>query len=159
MARPSEFNEEIAAEICERIATKPRGLNYICDNDPDLPCARTVQKWLSQQPAFVQNYLRARERQADLLFDQSIEIADDGTGDTKTVGAPGFERDVMDTEWVARSKLRVDTRLRMAGKLAPKKYGDKIAHVGGNPDTDQPIQLGVVIEPGEAYRRLIKGEG
>ncbi|MGH7745688.1 MAG: hypothetical protein ACREQ5_13000, partial [Candidatus Dormibacteria bacterium] len=30
------------------------------------------------------------------------------------------------TEQVARSKLRVDTRMRMAGKLAPKKYGDEL---------------------------------
>jgi hypothetical protein len=32
----------------------------------------------------------------------------------------------MDFEWVARSKLRVETRLKMAGKLAPKKYGEKL---------------------------------
>jgi hypothetical protein len=27
---------------------------------------------------------------------------------------------------VARSKLRIETRLKMASKLAPKKYGDKL---------------------------------
>lgn len=126
MARPTTFNEAIAEEICERVATTSRGLDFICEADDDLPCARTVHRWLAANETFCQSYLRARERQADRLFDECLEISDDGTNDTKVVGADGNEREVQNSEWISRSKLRVDTRLRMAGKLAPKKYGDKL---------------------------------
>jgi hypothetical protein len=39
---------------------------------------------------------------------------------------------VLFAEQVARNRLRVDARKWMAGKLRPKRYGDKIEHeVGG----------------------------
>lgn len=126
MGRPSDFTQEIADAICERIATTPRGLDWICAQDDELPSARTVHRWLDQHDAFRQSYVRARERQADLLFDECLEIADDVSHDTKLVGREGEEREVADTEWISRSKLRVETRMRMAGKLAPKKYGDRL---------------------------------
>ena len=127
MARPSKFTQAVADEICERIATTPRGIDFICESDDALPSARTVHHWLNAHETFLQSYLRARERQADLIFDECLEIADDVSRDSKVVreGEDG-ERLVADSEWISRSKLRVDTRLRMAGKLAPKKYGDKL---------------------------------
>lgn len=133
MGRPSDYTTELGEAICEAIATTPRGLDFICEQRADFPSAATVMRWLSQHEAFCESYLRARERQADLIFDECLEIADDSSGDTKLVGRDGEEREVLDSEWVARSKLRIDTRLRMAGKLAPKKYGERITqeHEGG----------------------------
>lgn len=138
MGRPSDFTAAMGEEICERIATTPRGLDFICQSDEALPSPRTVHRWLAASEEFRQSYLRARERQADLIFDECLEIADDGTNDTKLVGAEGEEREVCDSEWISRSKLRVETRMRMAGKLLPKKYGDRqtVEHTdptGGNP--------------------------
>lgn len=127
MPRPSDFSQKIAEIICERIATTPRGLDFICNADDALPSARTVHRWLAADDAFRQSYLHARERQADLIFDECLEISDDDSKDVKVVGEGDQEREVCNTEFVARSKLRIDTRLRMAGKLAPKKYGDKLA--------------------------------
>lgn len=124
--RPSSYTPEIADEICERLATTPRGLDFICESDEALPSARQVHRWLNEHEDFRQSYVRARERQADLLFDECLEIADDGSNDTKLVGREGEEREVTDSDVIQRSKLRVETRLRMAGKLAPKKYGDRI---------------------------------
>lgn len=147
--RPSGYTAEIADEICQRIATTPRGLDFICESDEKLPSARTVHRWLSEHEDFRQTYLRARESQADLLFDECLEIADDCSKDTKTFGPEGEEREACNSEWISRSKLRVDTRMRMAGKLAPKKYGDKVEleHTGKvkvttiqlvGPDDDSP---------------------
>lgn len=130
-AHALEFTDEIAAEICERIATTPRGLDFICANDEALPSPRTVHRWLNDHETFRQSYLRARERQADLIFDECLEIADDCSNDTKIVGGDDYEREVANTEWISRSKLRVDTRMRMAGKLAPKKYGEKLDITSG----------------------------
>jgi hypothetical protein len=38
------------------------------------------------------------------------------------------------------ARLVMDARKWMASKLFPKQWGDKIAHVGGDPATDSPIQ-------------------
>lgn len=128
--RPSDFTQDIADELCERIATTPRGLDFICQADDAFPSARTVHRWLAANETFRQSYLRARERQADTIFDECLEIADDKSQDLKVVGRDDDEREVCNTEFVQRAKLRIDTRLRMAGKLAPKKYGDRL-ELGG----------------------------
>lgn len=126
MGRPSDFSQEIADTICERIATTPRGLDFICQTDAALPSASTVHRWLNQHAEFRESYLRARERQADTIFDECLEIADDSSRDTKLVGREDNETEVCNTEFVQRAKLRIDTRMRMAGKLSPKKYGDAV---------------------------------
>ena len=63
------------------------------------------------------------------------EIADDVSGDwfTDKDGKKG-----LDHEHVQRSRLRVDTRKWAAGKMAPKRYGDKIQHTG---DGGGPIRV------------------
>ncbi len=155
MPRPSAYTEEIAATICERISTTPRGLDFICDQDEELPGASTVHRWLNERPAFLESYLRARERQADLIFDECLEIADDVSHDTKTLKrADGTEYEQCDSEWISRSKLRVDTRLRMAGKLAPKKYGDRQIIAG---DKDAPLEVNTTsdLERAKAVAALV----
>ena len=72
---------------------------------------------------------RARERQADFMASQTVDIADDTTKDS------GFAGSVA----VARSRLRIDARKWLASKLAPKKYGDKIDATLSGPDGG-PIQ-------------------
>lgn len=100
-----------------------------------MPAQSTVFKWLSEQSAFSEQYVRAREAQADKLADEILSIADDGTNDTyKTDDGEGVNHDV-----IARSRLRVDARKWLASKMAPKKYGDKMA-IGGADDLP-PVQF------------------
>jgi hypothetical protein len=54
------------------------------------------------------------------MLDEILEIADDTSQDT-TITDFGPKPD---TEWISRSKLRVDARKWAMSKLAPKKYGD-----------------------------------
>lgn len=151
MGRPSSFTQKIADEICERIATQPRGIDRICDEDDDMPTARTVHRWLNEHDDFCQSYLRAKERQADLLFDQALQIADTPqlgrivkrkpvkVGETEIMlgGEAVTSEEITEEDMLGHRKLQVDTRLRMAGKLAPKKYGDKTL-VGSDPDNPLP---------------------
>ena len=122
--RPSKLTPAVCEEICARLADG-ESLRSICLSD-HLPEARTVHRWLVTDDAFRQQYARAREIQADTLFDECLDIADDSTGDRKVVGRDGEEREVMDSEFAQRSRIRIDTRKWMAGKLRPKVYGDKI---------------------------------
>ncbi|WP_292213135.1 terminase small subunit protein [Mesorhizobium sp.] len=135
MPRSSEYSDEIAARICEELI-EGKSLRKICEAE-DMPAASTVFLWLSRFPTFSEQYTRAREAQMEAMADDIVDIADDGTNDyvTKTNG-DGSTYEAFDSEHVQRSKLRVDTRKWLMGKLAPKKYGDKLdLNVGGSLQT------------------------
>ncbi len=133
--RPSSFTPEVAEAICERLAAG-ESLRKIC-NDDDMPDTATVFRWLHRDPIFREQYARAREAQQEFMAEQILEISDDGANDTY-VDEEGKPR----TDWdvIARSKLRVDTRKWLMSKLAPKKYGDRIAQEISGPD-GAPIQI------------------
>ena len=136
MARPSLFSQEIADKICEGIADG-KSLRSICQAE-EMPAKSSVFKWLSQHKEFADQYARAREAQADALFDEILEIADDGRNDSYT-DEDGNERTNQDV--IARSRLRVDARKWMAGKLRPKKYGEKLELAG---DPQNPLGIAVI---------------
>lgn len=121
MGRPSDYSQEIADLICEALA-EGWSLRSICKGD-DFPNKGTVFRWLATNKAFSDQYARAREAQADCLFDDILAIADDGANDSYT---DDEGRTRTDYDVIARSKLRVDARKWMAGKLRPKVYGDKV---------------------------------
>lgn len=143
--RPSEFSPEIANEICERIA-KGESLRRILSSERDdwMPGQTTVFRWLAENEEFRKQYAHAREIQAETLADEILEIAD---APNVTTNPETGEAEVRDAQ---RDRLRVDARKWLAGKLAPKKYGDKVAHVGGGPD-DEPIAVTtirrVIVDP------------
>lgn len=124
--RPSEFSQDIADAICGRLA-EGESLRAICD-DEAMPDKSTVFRWLGRDAEFRDQYARAREAQADALFDDILSIADDGRNDWME----RKNKDDQNLGWVEngealrRSALRVDARKWMAGKLKPKKYGDKL---------------------------------
>lgn len=129
--RPSMFSDELAATICERLACG-KSLRKICLSD-DMPSQTTVYKWLldPERTDFLEQYTRARELQADTLFDECQDIADDGSNDYMG------DDEKYNGDAVQRSRLRIDTRKWMAGKLRPKKYGDKTL-IGSDPDNPLP---------------------
>ena len=121
-----EEADRIKATVCERIANG-ESLRAICD-DADMPDKSTIFAWLTQDAAFSDQYARARESQADAIFDDILSIADDGRNDwmekrNADGEAIGWQEN---GEAIRRSQLRIDARKWMAGKLRPKKYGDKL---------------------------------
>lgn len=133
MGRPTIRTDELEDEILSRLACG-ESLKDICSED-DKPNIGTVIRWLSKDETFAQRYARAREMQAEVLADQMLEIADDGTNDwmakrDREGNLVGWQ---LNGEAVARSKLRLEQRRWYAEKLRPKVYGAKVA-VGGDPD-------------------------
>ncbi|WP_192878862.1 terminase small subunit protein [Sphingopyxis lindanitolerans] len=130
MARPKTLNRaKIMGAICERMI-EGDSLRAICAA-VDMPSVSTVFRWLSedtvQAAELREQYARAREGQADAIFDEILQIADDGRNDyVERLRSDGEKDTVFDAEHVQRSKLRVDARKWVASKLAPKKYGDDI---------------------------------
>lgn len=128
MARPSEFTQEIADTICQRLA-EGNSLRTIC-LDEDMPAKSTVLNWLlkSEHAAFMDQYTRARELQADVHVDEMPDIADDGSNDyTTKTNADGSTYEQVNSEHIQRSRLRIDTRKWIAERMRPKKYGAKVA--------------------------------
>lgn len=123
--RPSDYTPEAADEICQRLADG-ESLRSICLGD-GMPRQSTVFRWLAAREEFREQYVRAREAQAEYLADQIIEIADDSANDYEmTEDGPRVNHEI-----VARSRLRVDARKWVASKLKPKVYGDKVEHEHG----------------------------
>ena len=133
--RPSRYTEAIAVKICRRLA-EGESLRKI-SKDTSMPDKTTVLRWLAakENAEFRTQYAHAREMQADALFDEALEIADEASEDW-TTGKDGAR--ILDHEHVQRSRLRVDTRKWAASKLAPKRYGEKLQHTG---DGGGPIQV------------------
>lgn len=124
------FSNEIFDRICERIANG-ESLRSICEDD-DMPTRSSFLRWLADEKNadLRDRYARAREAQADRIFDEILEIADDARNDwMETENGP-----VLNQEHVQRSRLRIDARKWMAGKLRPKVYGDKVDLTHANPD-------------------------
>jgi hypothetical protein len=118
--RPTKYSNELADKICYRISTSKDGIHKISEEfnlDP-----WTVFNWKHEHEYFSHNYARAKELQAEFLKQQIIDIADNASDDLE-FDKLGNEK--MNREFVERSKLRVQTRQWLMGRLAPKEYGDK----------------------------------
>jgi len=127
MGAPTKFTQELADSICLEIATSSKSLRNIC-KELNINVI-SILRWLSdtKHPEFCTQYARAKEVQADFLAEEMIEIADDSSNDTLIT-----ERgEVANSEWINRSRLRVETRKWIASKLKPKKYGQNIDITSG----------------------------
>jgi hypothetical protein len=73
-----------------------------------MPGFSTVMAWLNQHKEFQDKYAYARELQAETIFDEFLDLADEADGSNANA-----------------IRVRVDARKWALSKLKPKKYGDK----------------------------------
>lgn len=131
LGRPTKYTQELAAKICERIASGD-SLRTIC-KDEGFPSKSTVLKWIFQDnnKEFSDQYDKARGIQAELLADEIFDIADDGQNDwMEKTYSDGSVYTTLNAEAIGRSRLRVDSRKWYLSKVLPKVYGEKIEHSG-----------------------------
>ncbi len=131
---PSTYSEELVIKILNGLANG-KSLVKLCKEL--IIDYSTVCDWLHRHPSFAERYTRARELQADYLAEEIIEISDD-------------EKISSDSR-----RIRVDTRKWYAGKVRPKKYGDKqtLEHTG---DKDKPVEI--VVSAGAELAEVISLE-
>jgi hypothetical protein len=124
-------------------AVEQRIIDGLCDGVPlrelcrqeGMPNWRTVYDWISADEVFAAQVAHARDLGFDALAEDILEIADDGTNDwVSRKMKDGSIKDVIDSEHVQRSKLRIETRLKLLACWSPKKYGDKKTVDVGNKD-------------------------
>lgn len=135
----TKFTPELFDSVCERIADG-ESLRAIC-SDEDMPNKGTVFRWLAADKALSDQYARARESQADALFDEILDIADDARNDWMARNGADDSAYSLNGEHVQRTRLRIDARKWMAGKLRPKVYGEKL-ELSGN--ADAPLTVSIV---------------
>jgi hypothetical protein len=121
--RPSIYNDKTAEHVCALLA-QGLSLHKVCERD-DTPGFSTITRWLEENPSFRARYVIAREKQADAIFDECLDIADEAAND---ILYDDNGQAMLNNVSVQRAKLRIDTRFRIAGKLN-SKYADKGAGV------------------------------
>ncbi len=139
---PPEVVEHMKKRVLEEIE-KGKSLRRVLREDDDLefPSAPYIFQWLNPDHKnfdtdFAEQYSWACSVREDKLFEETLEIADDSSHDT-IYREDGSE--MINSEWVQRSKIRISTRQWMLGKMRPKKYGDRLTnvHEGG----DKPVEV------------------
>lgn len=122
--RPTKYSEELAAEICSRLATGD-SMRTVC-LDSEMPSRASIFKWMAEYPEFSDQYAKAKEEAAEALAEELFDIADDGMNDwmEKRDAEGNCIGYAINGEAIARSKLRVDVRKWYLSKIKAKKYGD-----------------------------------
>lgn len=135
VGRPLEYTKEMGDHICELVSSTGHGLLKLTRLYPELPDKVTINRWRYRVPEFRTQYAQAKLEQADILAEECLEIADDDHNDVKINPDTGDE--YCNTEFIARARLRVDTRKWLASKLLPKQYGQ-------NAEEGKPLDKSVV---------------
>lgn len=132
--------DRIACGVSPRDIAKEYALRYAI-------LARVIGETEARQA----EYVAALEIASDGYAHEVVAIADDGSNDTY-VDDEGRRK--VDTDVIARSKLRIDTRLKLAGKWFRGRYGETVKHeVAGTLKVD----AGLVMAMGELLQRASTG--
>ena len=84
---------------------------------------KTFYKWLEESEELQERYKIATKKRADNIFEEMLEIADKQEAD---MGYNERGEEIINHNVINRSRLQIDTRKWMLGKMNPKKYGDKL---------------------------------
>jgi hypothetical protein len=129
-----KITPEIVERICEGLS-KGTPLTIVCSTD-DMPHDDAVRDLQAADPRVAQAIARARARGWDAIALEAREIADDGSRDYKEIETERGTKVVVDYDNIQRSKLRVETRLKLLAKWDPKRYGEAVTVKG---DEENPI--------------------
>ena len=126
--RPTRYSAATAQEICDRLVCSDIGLARMLDEASDLPCSKTVWTWMAAMPEFSQKVATAKEHQLERMQYLGVQLID--SVDIDAVNAPVA---------LARAKASAEARLKLAAKIAPRRYGTQTRD---NDDADRrPIVL------------------
>ncbi len=128
--RPIEWTAENKENAIHTILSEiesGKSLKKITDENNELPSRRLFYEWLDNDEQLRNNYARACEVRQDGIFDEIFDIADETINDTIEMDlGDGVVTQKQNTEWINRSRLRIDARKWALSKMNPKKYGEQI---------------------------------
>ncbi len=122
--RPSLYTPALIEEIFQRIANG-EPLRQIC-RDEHMPHWNTVYDWLERDKSLSGRFARARERGEEAIAAECLDIADSAKNDWMEAHGQDDAGYKLNGEHIQRSKLRIETRLKLLAKWNPKKWGEKV---------------------------------
>lgn len=134
----NEIPEEALNNLLDRLADGKKALSALCD---ELGIGRrTVYDRIERDPDFAQRYKSRRAIGVRAIIDDCLTIAD--------------EPATTEIE-IKNKRVRIDTRLRLAGKWSPKEFGEKVELTGRNGGPIETVDLSRLSqEQLEQYGRL-----
>jgi len=120
--RPTEFSQEIADRLCDRISSGDTIRDIV--QDIDMPNKRTIRKWRAENSEFFSQYIAAFQDHGQLLIDQIKRHMD------------SLENGEIDPQV---AKILIDTKMKLAGRLYPEIYGDKSKEAPISYDIDNKV--------------------
>tara|TARA_R110000737_G_scaffold271785_1_gene278849 strand:- start:6 stop:443 length:438 start_codon:yes stop_codon:yes gene_type:complete len=136
MAYSKEDRKKILDQVFEEMR-EGKSVRAILRDSEDLPANKTILEWVDKDEDYSKQYARAIKDRADFIFEEIMEIADESSQDT-LINDNGEEK--INSEFVQRSRLRIDARKWMLGKMDSKKYGDRVTNelIG---DSEKPLSI------------------
>lgn len=124
IGRPTTFTDKLGTTICKRIA-EGESVRHIV-KDVKMPSSSTIFRWLldEKRKVFWEQYEKSRNIQAELMFEELVEIADTTESGIETVEKDG-KIEVRKGDMLGHRRLKVDVRKWYLSKVLPKKFGDK----------------------------------
>ncbi len=147
IGRPTDYNNEIATEICELLAGGMAIRQVVALSG--IPSWSTIRSWLLCHAEFQTLYARANEYAAEWEFAgiselerRVLEPRRVPTGATDDDGEPimGPNPDWIDP---SAAKVVIDSRKWRMAKMRPKVYGDHSSRT-------------LTVEPGQGYAALLE---
>lgn len=102
-----------------------------------MPSHSTFCRWMDDDKNLANDYARAREIRADVLFEQMFDIANNEHL-TEIVNETPNGVTVTRLDHDKHRRLQIDTIKWALSKMAPKKYGDKLDVTTGGEKLAQP---------------------
>lgn len=133
MPHPDTYSDEdrdrIIAHVVSELASG-RSVARILREDDGMPASSQFWRWHWESEDIQAKVARARLHGADAVVDDAIAIADtteEGETVTEEVGGKDGPRTRRQRgDMIAHRRLRVETRLKYAAMIHPRKYGDKL---------------------------------
>ena len=107
MGRPVVYNDDVWTEVLEQISSG-EFVRVIAER-PGMPSVGGIKRKIEADPEFAAAYASAREQQSHAHAERGVMAARNATPETAHM-----------------ARLQFDAERWLAGKLAPRTYGDKI---------------------------------
>jgi hypothetical protein len=115
-----DYDPEIAAEVCERVANSEHGLRKVLKSDDRFPTPATWWRWTQNNAQLSGQYALAKRHQLEMMAEDIVDISLDDSLD------PNDKR------------IRIDTKKWLLSKLVAKTYGDKLDVTSGGETLQVP---------------------
>jgi hypothetical protein len=116
------YDRDLALEVLDHVS---KGLTLVsfCRQEGK-PSTWTVQRWRARVPEFDEAFCLARDQGHDAMAQECVHIAEDGSDDwIEREKRDGTTYMAVNAEAVGRSKLRIETRLKLLACWDRKRYG------------------------------------